>query len=489
MKRKIYFIILILALGMNGTFVCAESIHEKAGTTSAQFLKVAVGARPVALGETYCALADDTFGILWNPAGASDIRSVEYACSYNKWLSDIGKEVVMVSMPYKSTSTISFGVMYLHVPGMTKSDVYGNDDGRFNAYSMALVLSYSKALSEKFNAGATFKYLQEGIENEKATGVCSDFGGIYKMYNDKLSLGVSVLNLGTSMKFVKESFPLPATFKGGLAYDLKKYRAKMLFDVSKCAGEFTRYSVGAEYNLYKMLFLRGGYNTKLAATMGFGIFYKLLHFDYAFVPYGDLGYTHRASMRLKFNYVPKIRKKKSHKTITYIYGAIVDIDDNPVENPTVKISQDGNERLRVMAYPVNTYKTPELPFGKYEIKAWKTGYQPEYREVEINDGTPIKLDFEFIPIKDSNYIHGIITDEDDNPIEKAVITISQKGEDLMKAETGPKGAYGTSELEFGYYTVKVEKEGYKTRRKTCRVRKGRPTVLDISLRKIELPEE
>src|SRR5687768_8481233 len=57
----------------------------KAGTTSAEFLKIGVGARAIGMGETQAALANDAFASYWNPAGLGSIKIPEVSVMYNRW--------------------------------------------------------------------------------------------------------------------------------------------------------------------------------------------------------------------------------------------------------------------------------------------------------------------------------------------------------------------------------------------------------------------
>lgn len=45
-----------------------------AGTSSADFLKIAPGAKPSGMGETFTAIADDASAIYWNAAGLSSLK-------------------------------------------------------------------------------------------------------------------------------------------------------------------------------------------------------------------------------------------------------------------------------------------------------------------------------------------------------------------------------------------------------------------------------
>jgi hypothetical protein len=44
------------------------------GTTAFNFLKIGVGARPIDMGESFAAIADDSTAIYWNAAGLSQIQ-------------------------------------------------------------------------------------------------------------------------------------------------------------------------------------------------------------------------------------------------------------------------------------------------------------------------------------------------------------------------------------------------------------------------------
>ena len=41
---------------------------SKTGTTAAQFLKIGIGARALAMGGAYSAVSDDATALYWNPA-------------------------------------------------------------------------------------------------------------------------------------------------------------------------------------------------------------------------------------------------------------------------------------------------------------------------------------------------------------------------------------------------------------------------------------
>src|SRR5439155_18087839 len=66
--------------------------EQRAGTSSATFLKIGVGARAVGLGESFVAVANDPSAIFWNPAGLASLQKEELLFSHAGWPGDIHYE-------------------------------------------------------------------------------------------------------------------------------------------------------------------------------------------------------------------------------------------------------------------------------------------------------------------------------------------------------------------------------------------------------------
>ena len=57
---------------------------QRAGISTAQFLKIGVGARASALGDAFVAIANDASALYWNPAGLVQFKNDEIIFSHNK---------------------------------------------------------------------------------------------------------------------------------------------------------------------------------------------------------------------------------------------------------------------------------------------------------------------------------------------------------------------------------------------------------------------
>lgn len=516
MKKIALLTILITLFSANAMFA-DDTVYENAGTSSAQYLKIGIGARPAALGDSYAALADDAFGIFWNPAGVNKIKAMDAGLLYNSWLSDISQEVFAISVPFSllqrtvippaiigedgtaqipkaikptPNSAISFGAVFVNMPQIQGSDMYGNETDKYLAYNMVLVLSFSSRLfSDNLSWGISTKYIQETIEKENAVGSCYDLGLSYRSTDKRSMLGLALQNVGNDMKFVSEAFPLPRNLKAGAGYWLIDEKLLTVCDVNKAIDENLKYSLGVELSPYKEIALRAGWQSSNSAAFGFGVKYQSSYFDYAFAPYENIGGTHRASIHIRFNSqltIEKPKQKKAEAPVSpyntgCIYGKIADKDGKPLKNIVVKISKGDRERLRLKTDENGSFKTHPLAFGMYEVKAWNELYEADYKEVPIEMESGVEVGFKLFAPKNENYIFGMITDNLGKALQNVVIKVSQNNEEKCRVNTDRDGTYKTPPLLYGIYEIKVwEQEEDKAQIEKCKVKRGKPLQLDYT---------
>ena len=86
--RRLIRLLLIVVMTMTGLSLQAQEV-TKVGTTAAKFLSIPVGARALAMGGAYTALANDASAIYWNPGGLAQVTSREVFFMHSEWLADI----------------------------------------------------------------------------------------------------------------------------------------------------------------------------------------------------------------------------------------------------------------------------------------------------------------------------------------------------------------------------------------------------------------
>ena len=301
MKRNI---VLSAVLMLGAAAVQAAGV----GTTGAQFLEVGVGARELALGSAASVLTSGANAINWNPARLAGLSSRSLSASYNSLFLDESQGFLGYAAPLgNDMGVLAGGVNYL-----TVSDIYKragdteNPDSTFSDNNTALTLSYAKSeVRPGLSLGASLKYVQQGLDGQNDRAMALDAGSVLKL-GGTWTAALAVQNLGGKIG----PDDLPLTVRGGAAASLLAGKLSAAADVDWLANDKLAYlSVGAEYSLARYLAVRAGYQfgrsqdklgglTGLAAGMGlkFGEF----SLDYAYVPFGDLGDTHRMTMGLNF---------------------------------------------------------------------------------------------------------------------------------------------------------------------------------------------
>jgi len=264
------------------------------GTTTASFLKIGIGARAAAMGEAFTALASDGTALYWNPAGLTQAKTKEISATYNSWLEEIKQGYLSYIFP-SSRGGVGLGINYVDMGGLEGRDEQGNPTGSFTASDTHIFLGYAKRLKNS-SWGMTVGWLQDTIKEDKKNTFLANIGFLHPV-SDRLSLGVVAQNIGSELG----SDPLPLTLKLGAAARLKQLT--LALDIAGPQDNEVYYCLGAEWSLRNRLALRAGYKTNQDVgegwSAGLGFKFSRRGLDYAYVPYGDLGITHRISLRIR----------------------------------------------------------------------------------------------------------------------------------------------------------------------------------------------
>ena len=302
---------LILTFILAGMHAAADSsdIHENAGTRAMSFLKIGVGAEAMSMGESQVAATDDLYASYWNPAGLARLQQPQLALMHNEWFAGINHEFVGFALPLKGVGTLGASASYLSFGELQGRDREGNETTIFRPYDLALILSYARGFGNSLAFGANAKFLREQIADESGTGIAFDLGGLYNFPETPLSLGFNAQHAGPRVKFIEEAFGLPFTFRLGVAYRLWNEALLLTTDIIRPSDNDIAIGVGAGYTIANILQLRTGYKYKIGGndlgaisglTGGFGLTLLRFQIDYALIPFGVLGLTHRVSLVANF---------------------------------------------------------------------------------------------------------------------------------------------------------------------------------------------
>ncbi len=314
----------------------------KVGTTAAQFLKLGVGARPIALGGSFVAEGGDLSTLYWNPAGLAWLPGSAVQLAHTEYLADVQYNVAAFGTNVGGLGTLAFALLYLDSGEMdvrTAQEPEGTGE-RFKAQNFALQLSYGRALTDRFALGASVKFIQEQIWHSTASTIAFDVGTLFTTPYERLRLGASMSNFGAKMRlqgrdiffsddpnpntdgnveivnaeFQADRFALPLMFRVGLAWDAfhsADHRLVLSTDAAHPNDNSEYLNLGGEYVFRDLIALRAGYRNlfeedgEQGLTFGGGLNLRLdralrARFDYAYADFGRLEQTHWFTVDLAF---------------------------------------------------------------------------------------------------------------------------------------------------------------------------------------------
>ncbi len=307
------------------------------GTSGANFLQIPVGAKASGMAGAVVGNIQDASSVFWNPAGLVKVGSVQAHFSYMNWfdLFDFNAAAIAYNVEgygVFALSMISFGTDGIEVTTEEKP----NGTGRFyDAQDLALGLSFSRYLTDRFSFGVTVKYVSQKIWNESANGFAFDLGTQYQLDFQNLTIAMSMSNFGSDMRLdgpdlnithlrnqnypisrltparlQTSDYPLPLNFQVGIGFDVYEGEfVKVLggIDAVHPNDNSERLNFGTEISFFDRLYLRGGYKYNYSDedfTFGAGgsvpFSSTLIRFDYAYSVYDILPSVHRISLDLSF---------------------------------------------------------------------------------------------------------------------------------------------------------------------------------------------
>ena len=273
-----------------------------------------IGARPIAMGETFVAIADDGNSSYWNPAGMVFSFHQELNAMYSD-LYGLGINNGFLSVIYPLSSRHTIGGNWVYD---------GFDDDVLGFENNLFTFSYALAINKHFSIGTNLKYIKFSTTLDKNVTVAdrSGFGqdiGAYFSYPftnskllRKLQLGVMAHDVTDTKVNIENSDAndtiLRRNVRFGVAVQLFDQFERDWLTVSDVllAADFDdRWHVGAELWLNHSLALRGGLQNDFDAregaipSFGAGIRWKYLQLDYAYAVPPTLEPTHRFAVSLR----------------------------------------------------------------------------------------------------------------------------------------------------------------------------------------------
>lgn len=175
------------------------------GVRAAEFLEIPVGARGIAMGNAYTAVADDISSIWWNPAGLGFLESKEVMVTVVDYTLDLTYSYAAAAVPVADGNVVVGGFFgYLDIPEMDITTVGSPMGGgrTFNAYDFQMGGSLAYTFSDRFVGGLNMKYVHQDVfSNIGGSAFAIDAGAIYhtELADREIRFSFAIQNLGTNI--------------------------------------------------------------------------------------------------------------------------------------------------------------------------------------------------------------------------------------------------------------------------------------------------
>lgn len=294
-------------------------INKDAGTTGFSFLKLGVGARAVAMGGAYAASSNDPAVLYYNPAGLGYLEGRIFMAGYHNYVMDLQSGYLALTTPFKGKYKLGLFIDYMNFGDFVKTDIDGKNIGDFSGGDFLIGAGVATQINSMASIGLNLKFMSEYADGYSSQAMAVDLGVMVRFRDSLTQVGLSIYNLGTVLSGFSAAAAdphedkLPMGIRAGVQHSLRELPLIVNIDGILPNDNDPYMSFGAEFFKFEPLYLRVGYslfgeNYKTGSgsdglggmAFGFGLDLRDYHLGYAYVPYLDLGSSHRMTISGQF---------------------------------------------------------------------------------------------------------------------------------------------------------------------------------------------
>jgi len=288
------------------------------------FLNIGPSSQILSLGEGSTAVSTGSSSFYINPALLSYASQTGLDANYTLWVSNVKSQFAAAHVK-KNRLTLAGGVYSTQSDDFEARNQPGPSNGSFSISYLALSGAASYQLGP-ISMGLTAHYLREEIFQLRANGYAFNFGAASRLLNDRVTLGMSLNNVGEMEELDLEATPLPTVFKTGISAQLIEFNTTGQNDLPVLLTLFSDWSIpinefsvgdfaaddandgyftfGAIADIADIFEFRSAYKigpTERPFSTGMGIFVDPLKFNYAFIPFST-GYGSAHSFGIQYSF-------------------------------------------------------------------------------------------------------------------------------------------------------------------------------------------
>ncbi len=341
MKKAACSVLAILC--MVSLLTLPAEAQQKLAQTGFMFMSVSTDARATGMGEAFTTVEGSSTSMFYNPAGIAGMTSlVDLSINQMTWIADIRylSGAVAVAPAEGQYGVIGLSFTTVNYGAFKFTRVAANEQGYEditdfpNPSAYVVGLGYGKKLTDRFSVGGELKYAYQSlgksivpvytqvipdsgaptvdtssvVRDYNLSVLAFDFGTTFRTGLKSLVFGMSISNFSREIRYERESFQLPLTFKIGVSMDLmdlvpgasENHSLYVSVDAVHPRSFAEYLNIGGEYVFLKTLILRAGYITghpDYDVTAGLGLRKFGFGLDYSYMPQKVFKDVHRFSLR------------------------------------------------------------------------------------------------------------------------------------------------------------------------------------------------
>jgi hypothetical protein len=200
-------------------FLAPSLLHAQTlgGNAVFNFLKLPNTPQLTALGGINISQPSADIGLVFNnPALLKPSMHTQMNAVFNSFYAGI--QAYHLSLGYRNgplQTNFAGGLHYFNYGAVTQTDASGNVMGQFRPVDWVMQVSASRSYLEKWNYGATLKFINSSYGQFRSNGLAVDVGVLYSDTSHLFSASVVVKNMGAQLKKYE------GTDAGDLPFDLQ----------------------------------------------------------------------------------------------------------------------------------------------------------------------------------------------------------------------------------------------------------------------------
>jgi hypothetical protein len=241
------------------------------GTYAGSVLLRSPSAKSIAMAEALSSVGADFEGVSafhYNPAANAALKNAEISFMGQRGIAEDNFGSFFAGVPTER-GTFAGSIFYQTVGDIDLINGLGEKRTVQAQRDVGLSINYAEEIFELLATGVSIKFLNSRlVESFSANAVALDIGIQKRLMENKASVGLAVLNGGSSLQYLETDEPLPLTIRAGASYKIvfeNSGRLLAALDLVREKEEKVKEFIGIDY-AWNVVAFRAGY--KIGQDLG-----------------------------------------------------------------------------------------------------------------------------------------------------------------------------------------------------------------------------